>query len=509
MSKPNIVIINPDQMRADVLSHLGNRAINTKNIDALASDGVSFSGAFCQNPVCTPSRCSFMSGWYTHVAGHRTMKHMMQPYEPVLLKELKQSGYHVWINSRNDLLPAQNKNYTKDYCDTYFFPSEIPHIELSNKWRGDPDGGNYYSFLQGKTELQRDIDQLWVEGASDFILNYNEKRPFCVFLPLYFPHPPYKIWEPYYSAVKRDELTPRILPPQNYAGKCKMMKALHEEMRLESFNDERFDELRAVYQGMCLRVDDLVGMVVRALKDKGIYDETAIFLFSDHGDYTGDYNMSEKQQNSFEDCLSNVPFVVKLPKDMQQRHGVSDELCELIDFYATAADIAGVPPTHTHFGHSLRDFMANKEENLRDAVFCEGGFREGEEQCRYSEDDNIPPKTNIYYPRVSLQMRDLKLNGKAVMCRTKKYKYIKRLYEKDELYDLEKDPGEVINEIDNPEYKDILFKMKDRLLTHLLDTGDAVPFKIDRRFDNLMIRKTLTYTAKNKLCKFTDKMKEG
>lgn len=100
--RPNIVIINPDQMRADSMSHLGNPAAVTPNLDELAKDGVSFAHAFCQNPVCTPSRCGFMSGWYPHVAGHRTMNHMMHEHEPVLLKRLKNHGYHVWMNQRND-----------------------------------------------------------------------------------------------------------------------------------------------------------------------------------------------------------------------------------------------------------------------------------------------------------------------------------------------------------------------------------------------------------------------
>lgn len=104
--RPNIVIINPDQMRADSLAHLGNPASITPNLDQLAKEGVSFANAFCQNPVCTPSRCSFMSGWYPHVHGHRTMNHMMHDGEPVLLRRLKEHGYHVWMNQRNDLLPA-------------------------------------------------------------------------------------------------------------------------------------------------------------------------------------------------------------------------------------------------------------------------------------------------------------------------------------------------------------------------------------------------------------------
>ena len=78
--RPNIIIINPDQMRADSLHHLGNEAAYTPNMDKITQDGVSFSQAFCQNPVCTPSRCSFLTGLYPHVNGHRTMSNLLKQY---------------------------------------------------------------------------------------------------------------------------------------------------------------------------------------------------------------------------------------------------------------------------------------------------------------------------------------------------------------------------------------------------------------------------------------------
>ena len=77
--QPHIIIFNPDQWRGDVMGHLGNPAAVTPNLDHIIEhDAVSFRHAFCQNPVCTPSRCSFMTGWYPHVRGHRTMFHMLQ-----------------------------------------------------------------------------------------------------------------------------------------------------------------------------------------------------------------------------------------------------------------------------------------------------------------------------------------------------------------------------------------------------------------------------------------------
>ena len=489
--RPNIIIINPDQMRADSMAHLGNPASVTPNLDQLSKDGVSFSKGFCQNPVCTPSRCSFMSGWYPHVAGHRTMNHMMHENEPVLLRQLKENGYHVWMNQRNDLLPAQNPDYYKNYCDTLFQITEFPADEGDNCWRGEPGGKNYYSFYRGKIPAGKDIDQMWTDGAVDFINQYDEERPFCIFLPFMNPHPTYQIGEPYFSMIDRKKLPKRILPPENFLGKSRMQRELCRLQNLSEWTEEDYDELRAVYLGMVSHVDTMTGSIIDALKKKEIYNDTAIFFISDHGDYTGDYNLVEKVQNCFEDCLTNVPFLVKLQKGMQKKTGVASGLVELVDFYATVADIAEIPETYTQFGRSLVPYLNEKEVNTREAVFCEGGFRKGEEHCKETGGQKVPDKAGLYYPRQSLQASDEMYNGKAAMCRTKDYKYIRRLYEKDELYDLNRDPNEIQNVIDDPDYQTIILDMKDKILTFYQDTCDVVPFEKDQRMDKAFMEQLM------------------
>ncbi|MBW7460562.1 sulfatase-like hydrolase/transferase, partial [Paenibacillus sepulcri] len=189
-AKPHIVIFNPDQWRADVMGHLGNIAAVTPNLDRLVqTDAVSFRNAFCQNPVCTPSRCSFMSGWYPHVGGHRTMFHMMQEDEPVLLKSLKDEGYTVWWGGKNDLVPAENG--FEAYCDIKYQPEKKPrpetNLHFSDGWRGDPESDNYYSFYAGKLEKAPDeeayYDGDWanVLGAIDFIRNAPQDKPLCIY----------------------------------------------------------------------------------------------------------------------------------------------------------------------------------------------------------------------------------------------------------------------------------------------------------------------------------------
>ena len=88
--RPNIIIFNPDEMRTDTMSHMGNPAAVTPFLDEFQStEAVSFRNAYCQNPVCVPSRCSFFTGLYPHVHGHRTMAHLLRPGESSLFLELK------------------------------------------------------------------------------------------------------------------------------------------------------------------------------------------------------------------------------------------------------------------------------------------------------------------------------------------------------------------------------------------------------------------------------------
>ncbi len=484
--QPHIIIFNPDQWRGDVMGHLGNPAAVTTNLDRIIEhDAVSFRYAFCQNSVCTPSRCSFMTGWYPHVRGHRTMFHMLQPDEPVLLKILKDDGYFVWWGGKNDLVPRQNG--FAEYCDVkYEAPSELrPNLHRADEWRGDPEGDNYYSFFAGKLdtgadEVYYDNDWAMVDGAVDLIRNAPPDQPLCIYLPLGYPHPPYGVEEPWYSDINRDLIPPRH-PSPDWRKKPGLVAGIYERQGLQGWSEERFNELRAVYYGMCARVDAQFGMVVDALKESGIYEDSAIFFFSDHGDFTGDYGLVEKTQNTFEDCLARVPLIVKPPAAEPIEPGVRDQLVELVDISATAYEWAGIEPGYDHFGRSLSGLIAGAEDEHRDAVFCEGGRLIGEEQAMEKDSPSFYDPAGLYWPRVQLQGSEGGEHSKATMCRTRDYKYVRRLYETDELYDLRRDPGELENRIDDPAYRGILAELRERMLTWYQTTCDVVPYKTDVR----------------------------
>ena len=555
--RPHIIMFNPDEWRGDVLGHLGNPAAVTPVLDAwVETDAVSFSNAYCQSPVCTPSRCSFLTGWYPHVRGHRTMEHMLQPDEPMLLKTLKDEGYFVWWGGKNDVVPAQHG--FDAYSTVHYRPSEKlqPMWGVGSApeetWRGKPGSDTYHSFYTGCTEKDADapcyVDRDWamVHGAIEAIQHAPKDQPLCLYLPLTYPHPPYGVEEPWYSMIDRHKLPPRSPWPDQETGVPSMLRGLHDVLGLQEWDESRWNELRATYYGMCARVDHQFGLILAALREAGIYDESAVFFFSDHGDFAGDYDLVEKAQNLFPDCLTRVPLLIKPPASVPLTPRVSDALVELIDVPATIEALTGVTPRHTHFGRSLLPLLSGESNEGRDAVFCEGGrlmqelhASEGQPQLRFGNGrargllarvvggtsltresllaalTGEPAKKNLlaalmqrviftvlmrrlrltkkelvgalmiadlYQARISVQVRQGPEHTKAVMCRTREFKYVRRLYESDELYDLRCDPQEQHNRIADPHLADVLLALKERLLTFYEETSDVVPQRPDRRF---------------------------
>ncbi len=477
--QPNLIFFITDQWRGDVLGHISNKAAQTPVLDALvANEAISCTQTHCQNPVCTPSRCSFMTGWYPHVRGHRSIQHLLHPDEPCLLKELRKAGYFVYWGGKNDLVVNPS-----EACD-YRHQVKPRHANLhaDTSWR-DADA---FSFMAGRLSKDKsesiylDSDWAHVLDAITFVEHYDGDKPLCLFLTLNYPHPPYGVEEPYFSAIDRDKLPPRIRAEDLAPGKPRLLEEVRQRQALGHWSEAQWDELRATYYGMIMRTDDALGKLIDTFKATGSWDDTALFCFSDHGDYTGDYGLVEKAQNTFEDCLTRVPFIFKPPQSHPCKPGQRTALVELLDFPATVYDLVGWQPEYTHFGKSLLPLLTEDIPH-REAIFCEGGRLSGEQQC--TEGTPEADTESLYWPRLDVQVNDPQAHGKAIMCRTARYKYVFRKEETDELYDLEHDPGETMNRIHDPELATVLSVMKERMLAHYLETADVVPPQLDLRDD--------------------------
>ena len=465
---PNLILFMPETVRADAVFGPRERRARTPVLDRLAAEGAAFTQAYCQSPFCAPSRCSIVTGQYPHTGGYRAFGHVVQAHEWNLFRELREAGYYTAAWGKNDMLSRPAVDLAFDEVSLRVAPGEQGQAYVAGA-----EEKHRYSFYQGERESPcHDRDWACIESALR-LLDEPHDRPFCLYLPLGFAHPPYTVEEPYFSLHDRAAVPPPL--PYRPDGKRQYVRALHEAHGLAALTQADLREIRAVYFGMVSRVDAQLGQLIARLHERGLYDDTAIFYFSDHGDYTGDYGLTEKWNGAHEDAMLHVPLVCRVPG--LPATGAHAGLVEMIDLYPTVMEVAGVAPRHPHFGQSLLPALRGAATVSRDAVFAEGGVRP-DELPRY-----LPPipDDSIYAPH-----RDVVLNlphcmERTAMVRTERHKYVYCPGERDELYDLVHDPGELRNRADDPVLAAVRAEMKERLLRWLLETSDVLPFERDQR----------------------------
>lgn len=484
--RPPIVMVIPDSYRGDVLGHLGNKGAVTPHLDRLAEEAVSYANAFAQNPVCTPSRCSFMTGWYPHVHGHRSMRNLLKPHEPHLLKVLREHGYYVWWGGKNDLVALEEAGDIYAHCDYRHLaqPRSLPLKRVKVPEPNSPLQRVFYGGEWAPSEEPfevRDADSQYVEGAAAYIREWDGEAPFCVFLPLSMPHPAYVA-----ETVLREKIDVETLPPRRPASELRgrmpeAMQKLREAYGSEAVSEEEWQEIRASYYAMCSKVDSYLGELVAALKARGIYDETMLMFFSDHGDYMGNYDLPEKAHMLLHHDLVRVPLMIKPPAGTPCQPGVRQQLAELLDVTATLYDLLDIEPGYAYQGRSLRASLAGDDGEVHDAVFAETGSRADEASFVNKQVYGLPPES--FYARQSTAAIEAHKQGSyAVMCRTRDFKYIRRGYsDEHELYDLQEDPGEMHNRSGDPAYAEVEQKLQLRMLDFWLRTGDVLPEKADNR----------------------------
>jgi len=470
--RPNIVLLIADELRADTVHCIDGQPVQTPNLDRLAERGVVFSNHFTVHSVCSPSRMSFMTGWYPHTRGHRTLTHLLRSHEPNLLKYLKSSGYYVQWNGKNDLLAQASfvDSVTRQSANTAPSPLWPP-----NPWPAEHRFfKSFYFGARGRTgELPyQDLDWVWVQEAVKF-LQSPPAEPFLLYLPLVVPHPPYSVEEPYFSMYDRDAVRKPL--PAQLDDKPHFMRDLHHLYGIDRLDEADLREIVATYWGMVTRFDDLVGQLVSALQASPVSDNTVVIVTSDHGDYVGDYGLTEKWWTGFQDCIMRVPLIAALPGVTGGRR--IEALTENIDIFPTLMALAGVEPQHTHFGLSLLPLIQGEATEHRTAVFADGGQAPGEEHTL----ETRRPKDTIYYEKTRLQNDDPTTVAKSAMVRTDRWKYVARLAGQEELYDLQADPGELVNLIDDAEYAGVVAELREQQLRWFLATADDVPFDKDKR----------------------------
>lgn len=471
-SRPNLVLFMPDEMRADALACYGNPVTRTPNFDLLARQGARFENCNVQYPVCGASRCSLLTGWPASVRGHRSLYYFLRRDEPNMFRYLRQAGYDVYFYGHNDAL-AQQTFYEGDFAE-WWFPGIAARAGESSQGARHPfhEPSQPSTFLlPGGFDRRSSVDYALVQRGIGVIERNEADRPFCVFLPMLMPHPPYRAPAGFDTMYKPQDL-PALIPP-NLPFKPSYHRAIREKYQLTRATDADLRAVRATYYGMVSFSDWLLGEVLEALDRTGRAKDTAVFVLSDHGDYAGDYGLVEKWPSGLESCLTHVPLIGRVPGATPAV--VRPEMVELYDLMATCLELAGTHTTHTNFARSLVPQLHGERGDSDRAAFTEGGYNIYEPQAFE------PLSEGIYGPKTHLQNEQPETVSRCAAIRTTRYTFVSRPQGQSELYDRQEDPGETRNLIASRSHEQVRHELEQRLLHWYLNTSGVPPVDRDPR----------------------------
>lgn len=488
--KMNFVFFFPDEMRASSVSCYGNQTVKMPNYDRMAREGVRFENCIVQNPVCSPSRCSLMTGQYVHNMGHRTLWHLLRPHEPSLLRYLKNDGYDIAWYGKNDLY---SQEYLREICDDVeekrtgyktgvSLTTGLVHGGENPYSFEDP---KYYSFLYPPIKKEgKDIplDEN-IARAVEFLKHRTEEdNPFMLYLPVIMPHPPYNALEQFHNMYDSDKLLDEIIGAAEASGKPSFVELIRKYRRLDELDPEVFAKIYAVYLGMNSYTDFMLGQLLETLDKTGLSENTTVIVCSDHGDWAGNYGLVEKWPNAMDDDLVRVPLLIRSPGN-KAGHVVKEQV-EMFDIMPTIMELAGIKANHTHFAHDLVPQLKGAAGDPDRAAFAEGGYDLHEPNCfeGYSgRNDSLLDPQFIYYPK-AIQQQDYPGSVcRTAMIRTLSHKLVKRTSGENELYDLQEDPKELKNQYNNESYSEVRLDLESKMLEWYLKTADTVPHDDDKR----------------------------
>lgn len=446
---PNIIVILVDDMRWDDYASGGHNYIQTPNIDRLAKEGTSFKNAFAVTPLCSPSRSSFLTGQYPHTNGitdnteHNALSHQLETFPKVLNAngyetafigkwhmgndDSARPGFDYWVALKGQgeaIDPHLNVNGTRDTTKGYVTDIFTDHsLEFINKEREAP----FLLYLSHKALhpniMQRDDGSGVDIGEGGFIPAERHKNV-------------------YENSVFNRRPNANI-PPLDKPALARKIEGL-PLLSPETASPEKTIRQRAE---MLLAVDESLGKIMNALEDKGILDNTIIVFTSDHGFWYGEHCLDEERRLAYEEGI-RIPMLVRYPSQFNKGTSLENMVLS-IDLAPTLLELAGVEPTNQYQGMSMVSLTRSETANWRSSFLME-----------YYSDTVFPRIVNMGY--------------KAV--RTERYKFIHYvdLEGMDELYDLQNDPYELQNSINDPAMASVLQEMKVELNALLEKTNAPV-----------------------------------
>jgi len=441
--KPNILFFLTDDQRHDTIAALGNNEIKTPNIDRLVRNGTTFNQAHIPcgtvGAICMPSRAMIHTG--------RTLFHIENdgqniPDKHALIGEtFKLSGYNTfgtgkWHNCR--------KSFTRSFSDgdEIFFGGMSDHwnvpvyhydlkgeYETKLKYIEEPEKNNLikYNYCD-HVHAGKHSSELFCEAAREWLINYDSKNPFFLYIAFMAPHDPRSMPDEFLKMYDPDEIDlPENFMPQHefdygiYNGRDEVLSSYPR-------NPDSIRKHIAEYYGMISHLDCEIGKTIDALKATGKYEDTVIVLAGDNGLALGQHGLMGKQ-NGYEHSI-RVPLVLAGPGIPKGE--IRDTYAYLLDLFPTLCEIVGIDIPASVEGRSLMPAIKDNNIKIRDSIyFAYGSVLRGIK--------------NSQYKLIEYRVKNLR---------------------KTQLFDIVKDPAEMNNLSHLTEYEDIKKDLTNRLLEY-------------------------------------------
>ncbi|MDO6473352.1 sulfatase [Maribacter sp. 1_MG-2023] len=399
--KPNILFIAIDDLRPE-LGAYGSEVAITPNMDALASKGLLFNNAYCQEAICSPSRASVMTG-----ARPETIKvienfsyfrdlnpdivtlpqHLQtEGYETVYAGKIFHPGYtdeelswsrKAYSGPNVADMPKRIRGYVLPENQEMFKKNQAEVIAKygENAPRNGLGKGPAYEFADAPDNTYEDghNTELAIETMKEMAKN---EKPFFLGLGFLKPHlewiAPKKYWDLYEG--KDLQMTDQHEGPINGAA-----MGLHASFELRAradipnygdIDEEQAKNLKRAYLATVSYVDAQIGKMLKALDEAGLRDNTIIMLWSDHGWHLGDMGIWGKATNY--EIATRVPLIVSTPNMSEAVRGTkTNALVELVDMYPTLCDLAGVSIPESLEGQSFKPLLSDPNRKWKDAAFTQ------------------------------------------------------------------------------------------------------------------------------------------
>ena len=426
----------------------GHYIAKTPNIDKLAEQGLQFDNAFCNYPLCSPSRASMMTGLYPDQSGNYSLKNLIRDFVPdvtTLSQAFINQGYEaarvgkIYHYSNPGDIGKEGHDDPASWTHRVF-PKGVDKAEEARGEIFSLRPGKYgatLSWLASEAQDEEHTDGMVATESIKLLEQYaKEDKPFFLGVGFYKPHTPFVAPKKYFDLYDKNDIKiPKVSDGYLNTLPEPVRKMLTHHPEDQNLSDETIKSAIQAYLACVSFVDAQVGRILKALKENGLDKNTIVVFTSDHGFHMGEHAYYHK--NTLFEICAQIPLIISAP-DMKKSQGKNTQsIVEMIDLYPTLCDWANVPYPNYVAGKSMLPILKSPKNEIRESALTQ-------------------------------------IRKKGYTLRTKKYRYSR--WKKGgegmvEFYDRTKDPHELNNLAGKSEYQDIINELDQKLTQRVTDAS--------------------------------------